>query len=185
MVFSESEASGKYELRERDVTQIYESAARDVVSGAAREEQVIKDIARQTKTSTITVREKLHLMMAVVREEARKKEVAKMAAEQATKAAKAPKAKTPKAPAAPRVKLEHVDGTKFDALRNEYGLTAGQVKEACAAAGMGKSSTYVYIILHEGASAKLYARYEVALAEYVAAQDVSADEETDEVEETA
>jgi hypothetical protein len=173
--FSESEAQGNYTLGERDVSMIYESAARDVVSGTSKEEAVIKDIAKQTKTATTQVREKLHLMMAVVREEDRKKEMAKMAAEQATKAAKAPKTpKTPKAPATPRIKLEHVEGAKFDALRNELGLTTTQVRAACEAAGMGKSSTYVYIILHEGASSKLFARYEAALAEYVESQKTDA-----------
>ena len=178
--FSESEARGDYTLGERDMGMIYETAARDVVSGTTREEAVIKDIAKQTKTATTQVREKLHLMMAVVREEDRKKEVAKMAAEQATKAAKAPKAKTPKAPAAPRVKLEHVDGAAFVALRDELKLTNAQVREACGNAGMGKSSTYVYIIEHEGASSKLFARYEAALRAFAAeqAEDVEKAEET-------
>lgn len=172
-IFADEEATGGYDLKERDVQAIYETAAREVVSGQAKEDVVIRDIARQTKNSTAQVREKLHLMMAVVREQERQKE-AKMADQAKAKAAKTAKApKAPKAPSEPRQRLEHVEGERFAALRDKYGLTNKQVAQACGDAGMGASSTYVYIVTHKGSSIKLYERYEAALKAYVEAQEAA------------
>lgn len=159
--FSEKEAYGDYAITEEEVTALLESTARDIIAERTSLEQAVTTVARQTKRSSATVRESLTLMVKTIQEHGNGVNMAdKRSAARAAKAA-APKATSSKT-------LEHVEASEFVRVLNELGLTNKQAAEATGAAGMGASATYIYILLHKGASAQLFAKYEAALRAYAA-----------------
>lgn len=156
--FSDKEAHGEYELRESDVTILYESAARDVIAGKITLDQAVTNVAKQSKMATSQVREAIAIMIDTIREKdtdmADKKAAAKTAKKTAPKAA------------AQRQRVDHTEAAEFLRVRDELGLTAKQSALATGEAGMGSSSTYVYILTHQGASTELFNKYEAALRSY-------------------
>lgn len=154
--FSYKEANGEYKLQEGDVTLIYEQAARSVIAGTITLDKAVQDVARQTTRPTAQVRESLSIMIDSIKEKDQTMADSKAAA----------KKKTAKQPGERR-RLEHVEGARFQKALDDAGLTAAQAKEATGEAGMGASSTYVYILLHEGASVNLFEKFQAALKEYL------------------
>lgn len=158
--FTDKEAHGEYELKETDVTVIYEGAARDVIAGKTTLDQAVANVAKQTKMATSQVREAIIIMMDTIKEKETTMAEKKAAAKTAATAKTAPKA------AGERRRLEHVEGSEFARVRDELGLTNKQAAEATGDAGMGASPTYIYIVTHQGSSAKLFEKYEAALKSY-------------------
>lgn len=149
--FTDEEVRGGYELQEGDVALIYETTARDVIAGKLTLDKAVQDVARTTKRSTSQVREAVTIMIDSIKEKDQTMADKKAAA----------KKKTAKQPGERR-RLEHVDGAGFQKVIDDLGMTAAQTKEATGEAGMGASSTYVYILLHEGASVNLFSKFETA-----------------------
>lgn len=168
--FTDKQALGEIEITEDDVSDMLKAAAERVIAGSMSLDQATASVSRSSKRASATVRESLTIMIDTIKHEGED-----MAQRRAA-------AKTQKAAAAPKAtghRMEQVPGAKFQELADKYGYTPAQVRDACAAAGMGKSTTYVYILLHTGASSKLFARFEEALANYVppAAEEDAADSE--------
>jgi hypothetical protein len=157
--FTDKEAHGGYELEEKDLTALYESAASEVIAGRTTLDMAVQSVAKTTKRSSAQVREALTIMIETIKE----KDVT-MAEKKA--AAKAAKTKPAPAPKGERRRLEHVEGVEFARVRDELGLTNKQAAEATGEAGMGASATYVYILTHQGSSIKLFEKYQAALKAY-------------------
>lgn len=155
--FSDKEAHGEYELKEGDVAILYETAARDVIAGKTSLDQAVANVAKQSKMATSQVREAITIMIETIREKDTDMADKKAAAKTAKKAAPA---------AAQRQRADHTDATEFIRVRDELGLTAKQSALATGEAGMGSSSTYIYILTHEGATTELFGKYEAALRSY-------------------
>ena len=167
--FSDKEAQGEYERTDRERLDIpdgargdellLESAARDVIAEKTTIDKAVAELAKTSSMSTTAIRESLALMIKTITEEGvsvaeKRKQTSKKAA-----AAKA----TPKESGR---RLEHVDAAKFQKVLKDTKLTNKQAAEATGAAGMGKSATYVYILLHQGASVNLFTKFKAALEEY-------------------
>lgn len=167
--FTDKEAHGEYEQTERDKLDVpdgklgderlLEIAAQEVIDGKTTLDLAVVSITEITSLSTAAARESLTLMISTIKNEGvsvaeKRKQVAKDQA-----AAKA-------APKASGRRLEHVDGADFQKVVKKYGLTSKQAAEATGNAGMGKSATYVYILLHQGASVNLFDRFKEAIEEY-------------------
>lgn len=167
--FTSAEAAGDYELKESDVTQIYEDAARSIVAGKTDMDNAASQIAKATKRSTAQVRETLATIVDVVNQEAAEK------AEKESTVAKA-KASTkaaPKTAKTPATKLEHIEPARFAALRDEVFAVLPQSKRnsamaaALAAAGQGSTLSRVTELTHsKGATIKTFANAEKALRAY-------------------
>lgn len=157
--FTDKEAHGEYELQEGDVTLLYEAAARDVIAGKLTLDKATQDVARQSNRPTAQVREAITIMIDSIKEKDQT-----MAESKAAAAAK----KQRKANPAPgeRHRLERADGAKFIEVLAKYGLTNKQAAEATGEAGLGKSSTYIYILLHDGASTDLFDKFETAVKDW-------------------
>lgn len=164
--FTDKEAHGEYELKEGDVTVIYQNAARDVAAGRVTLEQAVADIARTTKRPPTQVREAVRLMLDTINEDKKPKEHSTVPNTGKNTASRAKAAKAAAAASGGTRRLEHVEGAEFARVRDELGLTNKQAAEATGAAGMGASSTYIYIVTHQGSSADLFAKYEKALRSY-------------------
>lgn len=157
--FSDKEAHESYELTERDRDNMLQETARRVIAEQMTLDQAVAMIAKSTGRPTTAVRESLTLMVQAIQDKG--ESVAEK--RKAAVAAKAAKSATPKATGR---RLEHVEASEFQRVLKETGLTAKQAAEATGNAGMGKSATYVYILLHQGASANLFAKFEEALHAY-------------------
>jgi hypothetical protein len=188
--FTFAEANGDYELKEGDVSALIEAAAKDVLSGKITIDVAVRDLAKRTNRTTAQIREALNIMTETIEQ----KDAEKAEQDVAVKAArvrKAPAPKPAKAPATPRAKAAHATGEQFAAARDALGLTNKQAAEACGEAEanglpkMGKSATYVYILTHEGASADLLAKFEVALKQYAKRNKIKAPKPVAAVEEEA
>jgi len=158
--FTDKEAHGDYELKENEVTALFESAAREIIAERTTLDVAVQQIAKTTKRSTAQVRESLTIMIETI------KEKDTTMAEKKAAAAKAAKTKPAAKPAGERRRLEHVEGAEFARVRDELGLSNKQVAEATGEAGMGASATYVYILTHQGSSIKLFEKYQAALKAY-------------------
>ena len=158
--FTDKEAHGDYELKENEVTALFESAAREIIAERTTLDVAVQQIAKTTKRSTAQVRESLNIMIETI------KEKDTTMAEKKAAAAKAAKTKPAAKPAGERRRLEHVEGAEFARVRDELGLSNKQVAEATGEAGMGASATYVYILTHQGSSIKLFEKYQAALKAY-------------------
>lgn len=168
--FTDKEANGEYELKESDVSVVYEGAARDVIAGKITLDHAVINVASTTGRPSQQVREAITVMIDTIRE----KDI-----NMATKKTAAAKAKTAPKPAGERRRLEATPASEFERVKNELGLTNKQAAEATGEAEalgllykgqpfkMGASATYIYILLHEGASTDLFAKYEIALRSYV------------------
>lgn len=163
--FTDKEAHGELELEEKDVALAYESAAHEIIAGRLTLDQAVQQAAKATGRSSAQVREALTLMIDTIQEKdtdmAEKK-----------KAAAAAKATKPAKQAGERRRLEHVDGDRFKAVLDEFGLSNKQAAEATGAAGMGASPTYIYILTHQGSSVKLFGRFESAIKDYAKANKI-------------
>ena len=155
--FTDKEASGDYEIKENEMSALYESAAREVIAERTTMDQAVQSIAKTTKRSSSQVREALIIMIDTIKEKS---------TTMADKKAAAKTAKTKPAVKGERRRLEHVDGAEFARVRDELGLTNKQAAEATGEAGMGASATYVYILTHQGSSIKLFEKYQIALKAY-------------------
>lgn len=163
--FTDKEAHGGLELEEKDVALAYESAAHEIIAGRLTLDQAVQQAAKSTGRSSAQVREALTLMIDTIQEKdtdmAEKK-----------KAAAAAKATKPAKQTGERRRLEHVDGDRFKAVLDEFGLSNKQAAEATGAAGMGASPTYIYILTHQGSSVKLFGRFESAIKDYAKANKI-------------
>lgn len=162
--FTDQEARGAYTVTEQEVAVIYEKAARDVLAKRVTLDQAVASVAHQTKRSSASVREALGLMIKTIEEQQGTGESMADKKAAATKK-KAAVAATTTAKDSSR-KLEHVDASEFQRIVDELGMTNKQAAEATGAAGMGASATYIYILLHQGASSKLFAKFEQALRDW-------------------
>lgn len=158
--FTDKEAHGEYELTETDVSRMIESYARDVIAGKVSLDLAVTNVAKHTKMATSQVREALSIMIGTIKEKDEDMADKKAAAKTAKAKAAAPKA------TGERHRLEKIEASEFVRVRDEAGLTQKQAQEACKEAGMGASSTYVYILTHEGASVKLFDRFKDAVGSY-------------------
>lgn len=164
--FTDKEAHGQYEITEGDVSQLIEGAARDVIADKVSLDMAVTNVARQTKMATSQAREALTIMIGTIKE--KDEDMAeKKAAAKTTARAKTTTSKT--TATGDRHRLEAVPGSEFARVRDEAGLTQKQIREACTDAGMGASSTYVYILTTKGASVVLFDRFKDAVASYVRA----------------
>lgn len=156
--FTDAEAHGDYTVTEHEVAVIYEQAARDVISGRRTLDQAVAAVVAQTKRSSASVRESLALMIKTIEEHQGTGET--MAEKKAsTKAKKAASAPAPKDTAR---RQEHAGPEKFQAVLDELQMTNKQAAEATGAAGMGASATYIYILTHQGASQRLFDKFDAA-----------------------
>jgi hypothetical protein len=154
----------EYEIGEADMSQILESAARDVVAGTKTIDQATSEVAKATKRGAAQVREQIQEAVNVLQAQAD----AKAAEKAARAAAKAAKPVTPKGTAKPRG--EHVEPAQFAAVRDRLGLSNKEVSAALLAAGMGNTLSRVTELTHsKGGSATLLGKYTEALETWRAA----------------
>lgn len=159
--FTDKEAHGGYELQEGDVTLIYETAARDVIAGRATLDRATQDVARHTGRPTSQVREAVTIMIDSIKEKDQT-----MAESKAAAAARKQRKASP--PPGERHRLERAEGSLFKDVLTRHGLTSKQATEATGEAGLGKSSTYIYILLHDGASVDLFDKFKAAVEDWAA-----------------
>jgi hypothetical protein len=129
--------------------------AADVVAGKTTLEKATGDAARDTKRPRVQVHEALKIRVDALRDASRPP-VAKAAPKPVVKAA----------PKASGHRKEHADGSAFKALLDELGLSNKEAAAALKGAGLGGSTTYVYIATHSGSSVELLARWDAALRKY-------------------
>lgn len=158
--FSEEEITN-YQLQETDMSNILESAAREVAAGTTSIDLATSSVAKATKRSAAQVREQLTEAVAILtaQAEARKAETAEIAAAKVAKPVAGP-AKG----AGSKPRGEHIEPAQFAALRDELGLSNKEVSAVLLASEMGNTLSRVTELTHsKGGSASLFARYTTAL----------------------
>lgn len=158
--FTEDEAYGDKQT-EGQVSKVIEEAARDVISGAKTMDQAVTEVNRVTKRSTAAVRESLTVMIETIKDGSQSADVVEKRREARQVVRTAQQAK-----AASSRKIEKVPGEEWAKVRDQYGMTDKEVAQATGAYGMGASTTYVYILMHDGASASLFEKFKLALADW-------------------
>lgn len=168
--FTEREANGEYELQDQDVSNVFDAAVRDIAAGRTTIDQAVKEVARVTKRSSSSVRESMGVALDV----AKQRQEGRTTVADSSKKTQRKQPKAAPAPGEKRRRLEAVEGARFKAVLDEYGLTNKQAAEATGSyvvpstgKVMGKSSTYIYIITHDGSSIELFKNFEAAIKAYV------------------
>lgn len=162
--FSDEEARN-YEMKESDVVNILESAARDVVAGKIDLDAAVSRVAKQTKRGSAQVREQINETVMALSAAAGEKAVEQAARKEARMAKASTKPGGGKAP-----RKEHVEPAEFAAVRDRLGLRNKEVAAALAAAGMGATLSRVTELTHsKGSSRDLFGKFVAALEAHRAA----------------
>lgn len=168
--FTNKEADGSYEQTEADMTSVYEEAARGIVAGSTTLDAATQSIARTSKRASSIVREALTVMLETVQEKSTKIDTIRTQNKN--------RRQPPPPPPGGVHRLEQVPGERWAAVIAAAGLTNKQAAEATGDGWpetvggevvfhpMGKSSTYIYILTHQGASAELFGKFEKAIKSY-------------------